>query len=118
MRNMTMSKLKTARKSAKKSATKTSGKSAGKSSHKSLARSGAKSAVGSNGKSHVKSLPPRSKVRAEDCWDLSSLFKSEAEWEAAFEGWAKAIPGYERFRGKLGASAAVLAACLNFDSDI
>src|SRR6476469_7477301 len=118
MRSMTMSKLKTVRKSAAKLGRKSSGKSAGKLSRKKLSRSGVKSAGSSNGRSHVKSLPPRSKVRAEDCWDLSSLFKSEAEWEKAFEEWAKAIPGYEKFGGKLGESAATLAACLNFDADI
>ena len=44
------------------------------------------------------------------------LFKSDAEWEAAFKKWEKQIPGYEKFKGHLGDSAEMLAACLRFDA--
>jgi oligoendopeptidase F len=66
--------------------------------------------------SKVKALPPRSKVKPADCWDLASLFKSDADWEPAFAKWEKQIPNYAKYRGKLGDSAEMLAACLNFDS--
>jgi oligoendopeptidase F len=66
--------------------------------------------------SKMKLLPPRSKVKAADCWNLESLFSSDADWEAAFEKWSVQIAGYEKFRGKLGASPASLAACLSFDA--
>jgi len=66
--------------------------------------------------SKVKALPPRKKVKPADCWDLSSLFESDADWEAAFAKWEKQIPGYGKYRGKLAESEEMLAACLNFDA--
>ena len=68
--------------------------------------------------SKVKSLPPRGKVKEADRWDLSSLFKSDADWEAAFAKWEKQLPGYDRFKGKLGESAEMLSACLQFDAAV
>ena len=68
--------------------------------------------------SKIKSLPARAKVNTADCWDLSSLYKSEAAWEKAFTKWSTSISGYDEFRGRLGESAKTLAACLRFDSDI
>ena len=64
----------------------------------------------------AKTLPPRSKVKPADTWDLSSLFKSDAEWEAAFKKWEGQIPQYEKYKGHLGDSAEMLAACLRFDA--
>jgi oligoendopeptidase F len=66
----------------------------------------------------IKRLPPRSKVKPTDCWDLSSLFPDDAAWEIAFRKWEKRIPGYARFQGKLADDAATLAACLKFDIDL
>ncbi len=66
----------------------------------------------------VKSLPKRSKVKPADCWDLGSLYKSEAAWEADFANLSELIPGYDKFRGKLAESAASLAACFRFDADL
>ena len=66
--------------------------------------------------SKAKTLPPRSKVKESDCWDLSSLFKSDAEWEPAFKKWEEQIGGFEKFRGKLGESSEMLSACLQFDA--
>ncbi|HTQ39815.1 MAG TPA: oligoendopeptidase F [Pirellulales bacterium] len=65
--------------------------------------------------SKIKQLPPRSKVKKSDCWDLGSLFKSDAAWEAAFKKWDREISGYEKFAGRLGESAKALAECLEFD---
>jgi oligoendopeptidase F len=67
--------------------------------------------------SKTKKHPTRSQVKASDTWDLSSLFKSDAEWERAFAVWEKQIPQYAKFRGTLGDGAAALAKCLAFDSD-
>jgi oligoendopeptidase F len=39
--------------------------------------------------STVKSLPKRSRVKLADTWNLSSLFKNDAEWEAEFSKWEK-----------------------------
>jgi oligoendopeptidase F len=66
----------------------------------------------------VKSLPPRTKVKPADCWDLSSLFKNDDQWESAFKKWETQIPGYHKFKGKLGTSAEMLSACLQFDASI
>jgi oligoendopeptidase F len=66
----------------------------------------------------TKSLPPRKKVKPADTWDLSSLFKTDAEWEKGFKKWEEQIPGYEKFRGKLGESAEMLSACMQFDAAV
>src|SRR5271154_746483 len=61
-------------------------------------------------------LPARFEVAPADTWDLSRLFASPAEWEAAYAEWVKLIEGYARFRGRLGESAEILAECLDFDT--
>jgi oligoendopeptidase F len=68
--------------------------------------------------SKVKALPKREKVKEQDRWDLSSLFKSDADWEPAFGKWERQIAGYEKFKEKLGESAEMLSACLQFDASI
>ncbi len=55
--------------------------------------------------SPVKKLPERSEVAREDCWDLSSLFSSDAEWEAAYSELESKVDTFESFRGRLGESA-------------
>src|SRR5438093_652697 len=69
-------------------------------------------------KAKTKTLPPRGKVKPEDAWDLASLFKSDAEWEAAFAKWEQQILGYAKFKGHLGDSAEMLSACLQFDAAV
>src|SRR4051812_27822499 len=68
-------------------------------------------------RSKVKALPKRSQVKPQDCWDLESLYKSDADWEKAFEQWSEQIEGYERFKGKLAESAETLAGCLKFEAE-
>ena len=62
-------------------------------------------------------LPPRSKVKQADQWDLASLYPDAAAWEISFKKWSGQIKGYERFRGQLGKSAKDLASCMKFDAD-
>jgi len=62
-------------------------------------------------------VPPRSKVRAKDRWDLSSLFDGDEEWEAAFKRWEKRIGRYAKFRGHLADDAKTLAQALKFHLD-
>jgi oligoendopeptidase F len=62
-----------------------------------------------------KKLPARRDVPAGDTWDLSSLFSSDKEWEAALAAWEVRIPGYAAFAGTLGASPERLAECIAFD---
>jgi len=75
-------------------------------------------ATKSRSRSKTKSLPPRDKVRVEDTWNLASLFKTDADWEATFKKWESQIPGYAKFKGHLGDSAEMLSACLQFDASI
>jgi oligoendopeptidase F len=57
-------------------------------------------------------------VKPADTWDLSSLFKGDQEWEGAFKKFEAQIPQYEKYKGHLGDSAEMLAACLRFDAGI
>jgi oligoendopeptidase F len=63
----------------------------------------------------VKKLPPRRDVAPTDTWDLTSLFRSDAEWETALAAWERRIPEFAAFAGTLGSSAERLAECLAFD---
>jgi oligoendopeptidase F len=68
-------------------------------------------------KTQVKQLPPRSRVRKEDCWDLSTLFSSDAAWAKEFAEWQAQIEGYAKYRRRLAEGPKVLAKCLQFDLD-
>jgi oligoendopeptidase F len=63
----------------------------------------------------VKSLPARKDVPIGDTWDLSTLFRSDAEWEEALAAWERRIPEFTAFQGTLGSSPERLAACLAHD---
>jgi oligoendopeptidase F len=67
--------------------------------------------------SKILRLPKRSKVKTADTWDLSSLCATDEAWEKEFAKLDKLIPGFEKFKGKLGEGAKTLAACLKYDSD-
>lgn len=68
--------------------------------------------------STVSRVPKREEVAAEDCWDLSSLYKSDADWEKDFKKFEQRIGKYEEFKGQLASSAERLAECLKFDVSI
>jgi oligoendopeptidase F len=63
----------------------------------------------------VKTLPARKDVSVGDTWDLTSLFRSDAEWETALAAWERRIPEFAPFAGTLGSAPARLAECLAFD---
>lgn len=65
----------------------------------------------------MKTCPPRSKVKLADTWDLASLFPDDDAWQQAFDAWQQRVDEYAQFQGRLGESAATLAACLQFDCD-
>lgn len=67
--------------------------------------------------SKVKRLPPRSKVKPDDTWDLSKLFVDDDAWEQAFQQCQAKIAEFDKFRGTLAESAPSLAECLKFDSE-
>ena len=60
----------------------------------------------------MKTVPPRSKVKASDTWDLSSLFPSDDAWEKAFVKWEKLVPKYDAFKGTLSDGAEAVSKCL------
>ena len=62
-------------------------------------------------------LPPRQEVNSADCWDLSSLYSDDANWDVEFKKLEARIETYESYRGRLGESAAILAEALTFDSE-
>ncbi len=62
-------------------------------------------------------LLPRNKVKPSDCWDLGSLFASDELWEKGFDQWTQLISGFEKFKGKLGESAQLIAELLRFDAE-
>src|SRR4051812_2809872 len=66
----------------------------------------------------AQTLPPRSKVKPSDTWDLTKLFPTADAWEKAFAAWEKQVEGFDRFKGKLSESAGTLAECLAFDAAV
>lgn len=68
--------------------------------------------------SEVRKVPLRSEIPAGDCWDLSTLYVSDSDWEADFTKFEKQIDGYNDFKGRLADGPHVLAECLQFDLSI
>lgn len=66
-------------------------------------------------KTKVKKLPPRSKVKADDTWDLSSLYPTDAAWEKDLVKFEGMIPKITPFKGTLADSPAAMAKYLTFD---
>ena len=75
-------------------------------------------AADTDASSQVKTLADRSEVAVSDTWDLSSLFESNEQWEAAFNELEARLGEIEEFDGKLAESASSLAACLRLDSEL
>ncbi len=65
--------------------------------------------------SEVKNVISRSKVDTADTWDLSSLYRTDADWEADFKRFEQEIQNYTKYRGRLAEGPAMLAECLQFD---
>ena len=66
----------------------------------------------------VQRVPARSEVDPRDCWDLSSLYPSDAEWEQDLVKFKELIGGFEKFRGQLAQGPQRLAECLQFDMQV
>jgi oligoendopeptidase F len=64
---------------------------------------------------NVKKLPARKDVPLGDTWDLTSLCRSDAEWEEALAAWEERIPQFAPYAGTLGSSPERLAECLAHD---
>ncbi|MDR1908322.1 MAG: oligoendopeptidase F [Spirochaetaceae bacterium] len=63
-------------------------------------------------------IPLRSEVKAEDTWDLSSLFPDDAAWAGALADYEKLAEKIPAFRGTLGGSAGALADFMDFSRDL
>ena len=63
-------------------------------------------------------IPTRSEVPVSDTWDLSPLYPSDEAWEADFDCLQKEYSAVDRFRGRIGESADVLAECLEFEKTV
>ncbi len=62
--------------------------------------------------------PKRSDVLPQDTWDLTSLFADDKQWLAALEELDRLVSGFQRFAGRLGDSAGILAECLAYDIQV
>ena len=57
----------------------------------------------------ARTLPARSEVALEDTWDATSVFATEAEWEAEFDRVAASLPDLQEFKGHLGSGPDAVA---------
>ena len=60
----------------------------------------------------AKKIPARKDVPAKDKWDLSSIYKSNDEWEAALKSLPELTKATAAYKGRLGESAATLLEAL------
>jgi len=62
-------------------------------------------------------VPTRTEVPVADTWDLTTLFETDATWEAAFGVWSNELELFAQYRGRLGESASVLLDYLKFETE-
>lgn len=60
----------------------------------------------------AKTIPARKDVPAKDKWDLSSIYKSDDEWEKALKSLPELTKKAAAYKGRLGESAVTLLAAL------
>jgi oligoendopeptidase F len=63
-------------------------------------------------------IPTRDEIAAADTWDLTPLFQTESEYQAALADLRKAIPLYEQFKVRFTETAEELSKCLEFDKSV
>lgn len=63
-------------------------------------------------------LPTREEIPEQDCWDLTSLFLSDQDWETLYKSLEDRIQGYAPFKDQLHRSYEDFKACLDFDHDM
>jgi len=66
----------------------------------------------------MKKRMTRAEVPIEQTWDLSDLFATEEEWEAALEQLQKEVHKVTQYKGRLGEGAQVLLACLDAEEEL
>ncbi|EDY19795.1 oligoendopeptidase F [Chthoniobacter flavus Ellin428] len=60
-------------------------------------------------------IPTRDQVRLEDTWDLTLLYPTPADWQAAFEKLQQDYPKVAQWKGRVGESAQTLRDLLEFE---
>ena len=60
----------------------------------------------------AKTIPARKDVPSKDKWDLSSIYKSEDEWEAALKSLPELTKKVAAYKGRLGESSITLLSAL------
>lgn len=63
-------------------------------------------------------LPTRSQLDPKYMWDLEQVFKSDEEWEAAFQEVKNALPSLKAYQGKLTESASTLLEAFQLRDDV
>jgi oligoendopeptidase F len=63
-------------------------------------------------------IPTRDEIAVSDTWDLTPLFQTESEYQAALAELRKAIPQYEQFKSHFTETAEELYQCLEFDKSV
>ncbi|MCE9609830.1 MAG: oligoendopeptidase F [Chthoniobacter sp.] len=63
-------------------------------------------------------IPARDQVPVGDTWDLTQLYATPADWQAAFEKVQRDYAGVAQWKGRVGESAATLRAVLEFDKEL
>ncbi|HZC35855.1 MAG TPA: oligoendopeptidase F [Chthoniobacterales bacterium] len=63
-------------------------------------------------------IPTRAEIAVSDTWDLTSLFATESDYQAALDELRKAIPQYEQFKGHFTETVEELYKCLEFDKSV
>ena len=62
--------------------------------------------------------PTRDQVSVGDTWDLTQLYATPADWQAAFAKVQREYTGVAQWKGRVGESAATLRAVLEFDREL
>ncbi|HEV3409969.1 MAG TPA: oligoendopeptidase F [Chthoniobacterales bacterium] len=62
--------------------------------------------------------PTRAEIPDSDKWDLSHLFTDVGKWEEDFHWLQQTYPRLAEWKGRVGESAATLAACLEFEKSL
>jgi oligoendopeptidase F len=63
-------------------------------------------------------IPTRDQVKIEDTWDLTPVFKTAQEWQAAFEKLQTEYPKVAQWKGRVAESAATLRDVLEFEKEL
>jgi oligoendopeptidase F len=66
----------------------------------------------------AKAVPARHEVPLAERWDLESVFPTDDAWEAAFRAAEARLPELDRYRGRIGESAANLLAALRLRDEV